>query len=161
MENDGNTFVLTGLVRKRAELAGAIENAQADLHRMIGELEHLDATIRLFDADYQIEAIKPKTFRPPEDWAKRGQMTRIVLDMLRQAAEPFTTRDIAFQLMRERALDTADLELASADDEALWRGPTRPAQQGRRRVQRRAGASDGLADRAEQPQVFHKSAPQC
>ena len=67
---------------------------------MIGELEHLDATIRLFDADYQVEAIKPKTFRPPEDWAKRGQMTRIVLDVLRQAAEPFTTRDIAFQLCR-------------------------------------------------------------
>lgn len=109
MEHD--TFVITGLVRKRAELAGAIENAQADLHRMIGELEHLDATIRLFDADYQIEAIKPKTFRPPEDWAKRGQMTRIVLDVLRQAAEPLTTRDIAFQLMQERALDTADLGL--------------------------------------------------
>jgi hypothetical protein len=111
MENDGNTFVLTGLVRKRSELAGAIENVQADLHRMIGELEHLDATIRLFDADYQVEAIKPKTFRPPDNWSKRGEMTRIILDVLRQAAEPLTTRDIAYQLMRERALDTADLNL--------------------------------------------------
>lgn len=55
---------------------------------MIAELEHLDATIRLFDADYQVEAIKPKTFRPPDDWAKRGQMTRRCLDILRMAAEP-------------------------------------------------------------------------
>jgi len=106
-----DTFVITGLVRKRAELAGAIENAQADLHRMIQELEHLDATIRLFDGNYQVEAIKPKTFRPPENWSKRGEMTRICLDILRQAAEPLTTRDIAFQLMQERALDTADANM--------------------------------------------------
>jgi hypothetical protein len=111
MIDDGNSFVLPGLVRKRAELAGDIERTQMDLKRMIRDLESLDATIRLFDADYQVEAIKPKTFRPPEDWAKRGEMTRIILDVLRQAAEPLTTRDIAFQLMTERALDTSDDKL--------------------------------------------------
>ena len=36
-------------------------------------------------------------------------MTRIILDVLRQAEEPLTTRDIAFQLMQERALDTGDV----------------------------------------------------
>ena len=106
-----DTFVISGLVKKRAMLAGDIENAQTTLQQMIRDLENLDATIRLFDADYQVEAIKPKTFRPPEDWAKRGQMTRIILDVLRQAAEPLTTRDIAFQLMAERALDTGDVKL--------------------------------------------------
>lgn len=105
----GDTFVLKGLVTKRAELAGEIERTQEDLQRMIRDLENLDATIRLFDADYQVEAIKPKTFRPPADWAKRGQMTRIILNVLRQAAEPLTTRDIAFQLMQERALDLEDM----------------------------------------------------
>jgi hypothetical protein len=103
--------VLTALVKKRAELAGDIERTQTDLQRMIRDLENLDATILLFDADYQIESIKPKTFRPPSDWSKRGQMTRIILSVLRQAAEPLTTRDIAFQLMQERALDTGDVAL--------------------------------------------------
>jgi hypothetical protein len=106
-----DTFVISGLVRKRADLAGEIERAQSDLQRMIRDLESLDATIRLFDGDYQVEAIKPKTFRPPDDWAKRGQMTRIILDVLRQATEPLTTRDIAFQLMQERALDTGDVKM--------------------------------------------------
>lgn len=105
----GDTFVLKGLVTKRADLAGEIERTQEALQCMIRDLENLDATIRLFDADYQVEAIKPKTFRPPADWAKRGQMTRIILNVLRQAAEPLTTRDIAFQLMQERALDLEDL----------------------------------------------------
>jgi len=101
--------VLKGLVTKRAELAGDIERTQESLQRMIRDLENLDATILLFDADYQVETIKPKTFRPPSDWSKRGQMTRIILSVLRQAAEPLTTRDIAFQLMQERALDTGDV----------------------------------------------------
>lgn len=103
--------VITALVRKRAELAGDIENGQAAVMRMIRELEGLDATIRLFDPDYRVEEIRPKAFRPPEDWSKRGEMTRIILDILRQAAEPLTSRDIALQLIAERALDTSDEKL--------------------------------------------------
>ncbi len=46
---------------------------------MVLDLENLDATVRLFDPTHQVEAIKPKPFRPPKDWANRGEMTRIVL----------------------------------------------------------------------------------
>jgi hypothetical protein len=35
-------------------------------------------------------------------------MTRIILPILRQAAEPLTTRDIALQLLVERASDKKD-----------------------------------------------------
>ncbi len=38
-------------------------------------------------------------------------MTRIILSILRQAAEPLTTRDIALQLFVERALDKNDQKL--------------------------------------------------
>ena len=38
-------------------------------------------------------------------------MTRIILSVLRQAAEPLTTRDIALQLLLERALDKDDQKL--------------------------------------------------
>lgn len=100
--------VITALVRKRAELAGDIENGQKAVIRMIAELESVDATIRLFDPDYRVEEIRPKAFRPPDDWSKRGEMTRIILDILRQAAEPLTSRDIASQLVSERALDPTD-----------------------------------------------------
>ena len=75
---------------------------------MLAELEHLDATLVMFDPSHVVESIKLKAFRPPEDWARRGEMTRIVLSILRQAAEPLTTRDIALQLLVERALDRHD-----------------------------------------------------
>ena len=75
---------------------------------MIMDLENLDATLRLFDADYQVGAIKPKVFRPPKDWSNRREMSRIILSILRQAEEPLTSRDIAVQLLLERALDSQD-----------------------------------------------------
>jgi hypothetical protein len=106
-----NEFVLNGLVKRRAQLAGDIENTHEALRKMVLDLESLDATIVQFDPDFQVETIKPKAFRPPKDWSNRGQMSRICLSILRQAVEPLTTRDIALQLLIERALDKSDLRL--------------------------------------------------
>lgn len=103
--------VISGLVKQRVRLAGEIEDLHAKLRQLVIDLEHLDATILQFQPDYQVEAIRPKAFRPPKDWSNRGQMTRIVLSILRQAAEPLTTRDIALQLLVERALDKNDQRL--------------------------------------------------
>ena len=100
--------VITALARKRSELSGDIQTTQTKLRQMVLDLERLDATLLMFDPDYRIEAIKPKAFRPPEDWSKRGQMTRLILGILRQASEPLTARDVALQLIAERALEPTD-----------------------------------------------------
>ena len=84
-------YVLTGLVKRRAELAGEIEATHERLRRMIEDLEKLDSVILQFDPTHQVEAIRAKAFRPPPDWARRGEMTKAVLSILRQAAEPMTT----------------------------------------------------------------------
>lgn len=104
-------YVLTGLVKRRAELTGEIERTHAALRKAVDDLENLDATIRQFAPDFQVEAIRPKAFRPPSDWANRGQMSRVVLSILRQAAEPMTTRDIALEMLVTRALDQSDVRL--------------------------------------------------
>ncbi len=104
-------YVLTGLVKRRAELTGKIERAHADLRKMVDDLENLDQTIRQFSPDFQVETIKPKAFRPPKDWANRGQMSRVVLSILRQASEPLTSRDIALEMLITRALDQSDTRL--------------------------------------------------
>src|SRR5258708_19293372 len=98
-----NEFVLSGLVKRRAELAGDIERTRETLRKMDLDLESLNATIVQFDPNFQVETIKPKAFRPPKDWSNRGQMSRLILSVLRQASEPLATRDIALQLLVERA----------------------------------------------------------
>ncbi len=60
--------MLTGLVKRRAELAGEIEATHERLRRMIEDLEKQDSIILQFDPTHQVEAIKPKAFRPPPDW---------------------------------------------------------------------------------------------
>ena len=104
-------YVLTGLVKRRAELTGQIQTTHAALRKMVDDLENLDQTIRQFVPDYQVETIRPKAFRPPQDWAHRGQMSRVVLSILRQSAEPMTTRDLALELLVTRALDRSDQKL--------------------------------------------------
>ena len=106
-----NAFVVSGLVKRRAQLAGDIEKAHEALRRMVLDLENLDATILQFEPDFRLEAIKPKAFRPPKDWSNRGEMTRICLSILRLAAEPLTARDVALQLLTERALNREDQRL--------------------------------------------------
>ena len=104
----GDTYLVAGLVRKRAELAGEVERTHARLRSLVDDLDKLDGTLRMLAPEMVIEAIRPKAFRPPKDWANRGQMTRVVLSILRMAAEPLTTRDIALQMLVERALDAED-----------------------------------------------------
>jgi hypothetical protein len=104
-------YVLTGLVKRRAALAGEIESTHDKLRQLVTDLENLDATILQFDPKHSVEAIKPKAFRPPKDWANRGEMSRFVLSLLRQAAEPMTTRDLALEMLVSRALDKSDQRL--------------------------------------------------
>ncbi len=92
-------LVLRGLVELRARLAGDLENAHEGLRKMVLDLESLDATILQFDPSYSVESIKAKGFRPPSDWSNRGQMSRIILSILRQAAEPLTPRDSRYSYL--------------------------------------------------------------
>jgi hypothetical protein len=106
-----NAFVVSGLIKRRAQLAGDIEAAHEALRRMVLDLENIDATILQFEPNFRLEAIKPKAFRPPKDWSNRGEMTRICLSILRLASEPLTARDVALQLLTERALNRQDQRL--------------------------------------------------
>lgn len=100
--------VITALVRKRAELAGEIEATHKRLSEMIASLEKLDDTIQIFDPDYKVEGIRPKAFRPPSDWSKRGEMSKAILNVLRTASEPLTTREITDLVLKERAIEADD-----------------------------------------------------
>ena len=104
------------------DLSGEIERTHQHLSKLIVDLENLDRTLPLFDPDYPVESIKPKAFRPPDGWSNRGEMTRVVLRILRQAAEPLTTRDIDLQLIPERAPGHQRPTAAQADVKAYRRG---------------------------------------
>lgn len=105
-----NEHVLSGLIKKRAEIAGQIDHAQTALRQLIIDLDNLDATIRLFAPDIDLEEVKPKPL-PPRHAAFKGEVARVLLGTLRQAKEPMTIPELTLHVMAERGLNTADKRL--------------------------------------------------
>ncbi|MBK6297858.1 MAG: hypothetical protein IPF48_07720 [Sphingomonadales bacterium] len=97
-------YMVTGLLKKRAAIAGEIKHHQESLARCAADLETLDATLRIVAPHLDIQPIAPKTFKPPAHWSKRGEMSRVVLDILRVARSPYTSRDIAAQMIVQRGM---------------------------------------------------------
>ena len=103
-------YVLAGLAKRRAELAGEAETLRARLVQIATDMGHLDAVIRQFDPDYDLGSIRPKRSRGP-DVARPGEISRFVLGVLRDAGEPVPTSDVAARLMAERGMDRQDRKL--------------------------------------------------
>ncbi len=103
-------YVLAGLAKRRAELAGEAETLRARLAQIATDTGHLDAVIRQFDPDYDLASIQPKRMRP-EDAAGRGEISRFIMRVLREATEPVATHEVVLRLMTERGQDAEDRRL--------------------------------------------------
>jgi hypothetical protein len=102
---------LAGLVAKRAEITGRIEALQVELRELSLALESLDNTIRLFDANYPVESIRPKPVAPIYK-AVPGGTLRMVLSMIREAGRPISTRTIVTHVMAAHGITDPDRRTA-------------------------------------------------
>ena len=105
-----NQHTVSGLIAKRAEIAGQIEHLQHQLRELVVALDHVDATIHLFNPDIELDDIKSRLV-PERHRGFRGEITKIVLTTLRNAKKPLTSADIAQRVMAERGLDTSNKRL--------------------------------------------------
>jgi hypothetical protein len=93
---------VAGLLDKHRTIAGQIAAARKHLDALVGDLEALEHTIRLFDPDAQLGRARP-VWGPQQ--AFRGEMRRDVLAILRAAdGETSTSLDMARQIIAARAL---------------------------------------------------------
>ena len=99
--------VLSGLIRKRPEMAGEADALRVQLAAVAAKLGHVDAVIGLFDPSFDLASIRPKRPRAP-DATKPGEMSRFVLDALREASEPIGTPELTTMLMQARGMDVND-----------------------------------------------------
>ena len=107
----GYDLTVQGLLRKRAELAGEAEGLRDQLQLRLAALDHLDATIRVFKPDIDLDDLPTKP-APPAMTGTRGEFQRFLLDALRKADGPLTTHDLAKLAMAERGMNQADKVLA-------------------------------------------------
>src|SRR3712207_9188695 len=85
-----NSYVLPGLVKRRASLAGELEAAQAKVRQLHADIAALDAVIRQYDPAYPVDAIATKRPRSATGEVTGADMGRTVLDVLRRAGGPLT-----------------------------------------------------------------------
>jgi len=98
--------VLSGLIAKRAELAGKIESMQREMRELVAAIGHVDASIRLFDPSVDLEDIKPKL--PPRFQAFKGEVARLILNALREAGKPLPVSDLTLIVAAGRGINPDD-----------------------------------------------------
>ncbi len=101
-----NEHVLSGLIAKRSELAGRIETMQREMRELVAAIGHIDASIRLFDPNAEIEDIKPKL--PPRFQAYKGEIKRLLLNALRKSEKPLPLSDLTLIVAGGRGVDPGD-----------------------------------------------------
>lgn len=82
---------VSGLVAKHKELQALREKYKAEIKKLTVDIDHLDAAIRLFDPNADTYAIKEYVTKHR---AEKGSVKRFVLNTLREASEPMTSRQI-------------------------------------------------------------------
>lgn len=97
---------IAGLQAKRKELVKLRAALEADVRKVTCDLDHLDACIRLFDPSADTAAAIKRY--ATKHRAKKGQMRRFVLDRLKEATGPITSRDIAEAWVQDRGLNADD-----------------------------------------------------
>jgi hypothetical protein len=105
-------YAIEALKRKRAELTSRIEQNRAEMRQLVLDLDAVDATLKIFDPNIELEAIKPSAAMPWQQ-AFRGEIFRIVLETLRASPRPATAYEIAMHVMATKQLNTADKRLTS------------------------------------------------
>jgi hypothetical protein len=101
-----NEHVLSGLMAKRAELAGKIEMMQREIRALVVSLDHVDAAIRIFDPNVDLDDIKARL--PPRHMAFKGEVSRLILDTLRKSPKPMLVADLSLIVLEGRGLSLDD-----------------------------------------------------
>ncbi len=96
--------VISALRDKRSELAGMVNRLEQELVGHRASLTHLDATMRLFDPDIRPEEIRPRRQRARNAWFHSGECLRLIHDVLRDASQPLTTRELAERVIEAKAI---------------------------------------------------------
>jgi hypothetical protein len=78
--------VVSGLIEKRRELAGIIDELQRRLDQHRADLTHIDDVLRVLAADLDPATIRPKRVYRRNRYFARNELSRLCLGVLRTAA---------------------------------------------------------------------------
>ncbi len=107
--------VVSALRAKRAEISGHVHDLERKLARHRASLAAIDGTIRLYAPELDPDSIQPKrTYRRTRYFAK-GELSRRVVSVLRQAdGKPMTTAAITSAIVMDKGFPVGEGALSEA-----------------------------------------------
>jgi hypothetical protein len=99
--------VITALVDKRAELAGDIVTLDKQRRSIRAKIAHVDQTLKLFGYEGDPSDIAPRVRY--QRLFRRGELTRMMFDILREARSAMTNKEIAAEVIRRKGWEGDDL----------------------------------------------------
>jgi hypothetical protein len=107
--------VVSGLIEKRRELAGIIDQLQRQLDQFRADLMHIDGVLRVLATNLDPETIRPKRIYRRNRYFARNELSRLCLAVLRTAAgELLSTDDVAGRVIAGKGFDPGDAILRVA-----------------------------------------------
>lgn len=94
------------LVRLHADIGGRILDNRKEAHRLVEDMKHVEAVLRMYDPNYNVAAIIGRRRINGNPWFKRGTLFRCALDTLRTAAKPLTVRDLVIAMLATKGIRT-------------------------------------------------------
>jgi hypothetical protein len=107
MEDLGNKYALAALKKRRAETAGEIADLKKQLAWRQSQLDHLDATLLIFDPEIDPRALPVSRPRKRVKLFRQGELGRLILDALREAGSPQGAHEIVSALLRRSGMGEA------------------------------------------------------
>ena len=89
-----DTHIIFELVKKIAELRGDIIHYKQLIATLDKDLQTIDATIKIFDVDYDISSIKP-VIKSRNRFFNNGEAKVLVLEVLKSSNLPLSTDKIS------------------------------------------------------------------
>ena len=103
------SHVISALVEKHARLLGELSYHRKTVKRLEKALEATGESIKLFEPKYAVHNIKTIRRKHRSEHFQQGECGRLVLEILRDACEPLTTKQVVTQLIRIKGLELNDV----------------------------------------------------
>jgi hypothetical protein len=101
---------VTFLVHLHADLGGKIKANRQEGERLAADMQHVEAVIHIFDPAFNLRSISARRRNRSNHWYRRGTMFRAVLEVLKAAERPLTTREIVRCLLDGKGIAEPDLK---------------------------------------------------
>lgn len=99
------SHVLSALVKKRSELLGLVDYHRKIIDDIHEQLSHINASIKIFNPEFDLREVKGKKYTPSCKYFKRGERNRLILEMLRESDKLLTVLEITNNIKQSKQIE--------------------------------------------------------